>query len=498
MGAAACPRFSQHFVRVPRANLDRLVSSAMDSDCDAASQCSTASGASTGGRGRSVAVDLMVAALEVGATEKEVRQDLKTRGYKLPRISQLMKAALAKRAGNGGDTQGTQGSVSSMGTARGRSPLRRPRKWRKLTLTGDEFDVAQLFAGRGNFGEDDATALDALEKGEARGKRGERPSQKDGKGADGDFGAKQRAAKAGPLGPVAGGVPAAAAGDEAAGPRPPVKRRALAAEVTEAARAAVHAHALTLEAQFVEQDIRGDGNCFFRAVATQTAQGEASHRELRARMVAEVQARQPDFAEYMVGGNQRAALRRWCACMSRNEWADNLAVRVVCNVTARPIVVFRKEAGQAPTVFVPPGVAAEECCAAPGPIFVLLDERNAGCEHYTALIPIGQAEGAAGAGAAASGGCWPSGSGRRISGKQPGGSRLEATEIGQDGAAKQQGVGYRSVDFRSLLANWSGFCGNELSRLKALDDDAKQRGMLKGDGASSDEEGVAGDHGGAL
>ena len=69
--------------------------------------------------------------------------------------------------------------------------------------------------------------------------------------------------------------------------------------------------------------------------------------------------------------------------MGAREWADDLAVQACCDMLRRPIFIWHKELEQAAVIKQPriwqPGTPFR-------PIYLCLDERAAGCEHYTPLV----------------------------------------------------------------------------------------------------------------
>ena len=122
--------------------------------------------------------------------------------------------------------------------------------------------------------------------------------------------------------------------------------------------------------------VRGDGNCFTRAVADIMGM---DHADIRRFLVVEV-LNNPSEYECFVDD-----LNDWADAMKdEGTWADGLAVKATANCLNVPIVVFRKiNPDQSPTAFVP-----RECDDSLDlePICVELDEAFAGCEHYSPLV----------------------------------------------------------------------------------------------------------------
>eukprot|EP00973_Karenia_brevis_P086993 12063729-Karenia_brevis.AAC.1 len=91
----------------------------------------------------------------------------------------------------------------------------------------------------------------------------------------------------------------------------------------------------------------------------------------------------------MEGLNAGQTLQAWCNAMMRDRvWGDNLALEGMAQVVGHPLVVWRKDSRQEPTVFIPRGYNELD---PPYPIYLELDERHQGCEHYNALLLGGAA-----------------------------------------------------------------------------------------------------------
>ena len=78
-----------------------------------------------------------------------------------------------------------------------------------------------------------------------------------------------------------------------------------------------------------EKLIAGDGNCFFRAVALQTPDGEAWHKRLRSAVVEEVQQHRALYKDFFID----CTLENWLRNMAKDQhWCDNAAVHAAANV----------------------------------------------------------------------------------------------------------------------------------------------------------------------
>ena len=117
--------------------------------------------------------------------------------------------------------------------------------------------------------------------------------------------------------------------------------------------------------------VRGDGNCFTRAVAEFNGM---DHAKVRRIFIAEV-LNDPSEYECFVDN-----LNEWADAMKEEgTWADGLAVKATANVLHVPIAVFRKmNPDQSPTPFLPRQLGDTPDLE---PICVEFDETFAGCEH---------------------------------------------------------------------------------------------------------------------
>ena len=152
-----------------------------------------------------------------------------------------------------------------------------------------------------------------------------------------------------------------------------------------AAEASLQEQALAIKPFLVRQPIPGDGNCLYRAVAYQTAAGEAVHGELRRQSVHAAGRHWRRYACFMEGEDEAAVLA-WGENMKANAcWGDHMSCRTLSDFLGRPLVVWRQaNLDQAPACFVPHALGHLGDVT---PIYLLLDERRAGCEHYSALVP---------------------------------------------------------------------------------------------------------------
>ena len=124
--------------------------------------------------------------------------------------------------------------------------------------------------------------------------------------------------------------------------------------------------------------VSGDGNCLFRSIGVFTV-GEANHLEVRRAVLDEVTVNRLDYVPFCPD------IEAWKEGMTKpGHWGDGVAVRAASNSFRRPIVVFRSETHQEPSIFVPPGsLETRELF----PMYLLLDETSAGAEHYDPLLP---------------------------------------------------------------------------------------------------------------
>ena len=126
----------------------------------------------------------------------------------------------------------------------------------------------------------------------------------------------------------------------------------------------------------------GDGNCLFRAVAYQTPDGEASHTRLRAAAVQEVRDHLDFFGEFF---DEDFRLEPWLDEVSRDRgWGDNFALLALCNYLGRPALVWRPASPKQPPTLLMPRALAE---GDPQPLYLNMDEKFRGCEHYDPLVP---------------------------------------------------------------------------------------------------------------
>ena len=134
--------------------------------------------------------------------------------------------------------------------------------------------------------------------------------------------------------------------------------------------------------------IAGDGNCLYRSVAIQTDEGEAAHLDLRRRSVELAERTWFNYAPFFAEQTPES-VSLWARRMERaGYWGDEISCRCLADVLRRPLVVWRSEnPEQPPSCFVP--VDHEGLCVVT-PVYVSLDERVRGAEHYTALLPPGR------------------------------------------------------------------------------------------------------------
>ena len=127
----------------------------------------------------------------------------------------------------------------------------------------------------------------------------------------------------------------------------------------------------------------GDGNCQYRGVAMQCrGYGNAAHARLKRNAIAYVEANEAYFLPYFVGRQPARELASWIASAQNGAWGDHLSLVAMSHVVKRPIAVWRCESVQKPVVCVPPAYDVDDLA---DPIYLELDERVPGQEHYKAL-----------------------------------------------------------------------------------------------------------------
>ena len=152
----------------------------------------------------------------------------------------------------------------------------------------------------------------------------------------------------------------------------------------EAAEELLQEHAAAVIPHLQLRGIAGDGNCLFRAAACQVPEGEEHHVALRAICAAGAADAWERYAPYLPPCSREQVLE-WCRNMAQDRfWGDGLACRVLTDCLKRPMIIWRlMEPEQRPSCFVPAlGVVG----APVQPIYLFLDERVRGAEHYWALV----------------------------------------------------------------------------------------------------------------
>merc|ERR1712139_90534 len=78
----------------------------------------------------------------------------------------------------------------------------------------------------------------------------------------------------------------------------------------------------------------------------------------------------------------------WARRMQEGTWGDNTSLFAMCRILGRPFAVWRSGSDQVPTILAPP----TDNTTLPNPfVYLELDERRPGLEHYSALLPQPQA-----------------------------------------------------------------------------------------------------------
>jgi len=97
--------------------------------------------------------------------------------------------------------------------------------------------------------------------------------------------------------------------------------------VAEAARFRAQLHAL---GSLVIREVRGDGNCMFRAVADQVTGSEGAHAAMRTACCDFMLAHPDDFAPFLLEEEGHGSLDAYVAAMRRNaEWGGNLELQAL-------------------------------------------------------------------------------------------------------------------------------------------------------------------------
>ena len=131
------------------------------------------------------------------------------------------------------------------------------------------------------------------------------------------------------------------------------------------------------------QQVKGDGNCFYRAVGY-LGIGEEFHEEMRDDVKVEVETHHERYVEYFEGGLE--GLRAWVQEHGNpGVWADGISCKAAANCIFRPIVVIRPHVPeQPPSVFIPEIKGGEK---RPPAYLEFTEERNA--EHYNPYVLSG-------------------------------------------------------------------------------------------------------------
>ena len=151
------------------------------------------------------------------------------------------------------------------------------------------------------------------------------------------------------------------------------------------AEEALKVYAQSIRPHLQSHWIAGDGNCLYRSVAKQLPGGEGHHQALRAGstqlVIDELQRYIHRFPDH-----DPDLLTAWANQMKCvGHWGDDTSVRLITDYIRRPVLVWRlANPNQPPSCFVPVDHAA---LGQVRPVYIRLDERNPGSEHYTALLP---------------------------------------------------------------------------------------------------------------
>ena len=128
-----------------------------------------------------------------------------------------------------------------------------------------------------------------------------------------------------------------------------------------------------------EIQIAGDGHCLYRAVGYQMPCGEDQHKRVRSEIVNEVRTERKHYIPFFDDGRSR---QEWLRKQTANDWGDDITCRAAAKLYSKPIIVWRKTSEQAPVIFAPPVLDINKDLSV---MYLLLDERNKGSEHYSVL-----------------------------------------------------------------------------------------------------------------
>ena len=144
-------------------------------------------------------------------------------------------------------------------------------------------------------------------------------------------------------------------------------------------RNTVLAMATEMKPQLTVESVRGDGNCFFRAVAMLVG-SDWTHERVRVLINKEVLSRPTLYSDFVANNDVQA----WAAAQEKHGiFSENISPKIVANIVG-PVVIWRKHLpNQAPTVFV-----ADVADTSDGnqPLHSELDECGAGMEHWAPLV----------------------------------------------------------------------------------------------------------------
>lgn len=126
----------------------------------------------------------------------------------------------------------------------------------------------------------------------------------------------------------------------------------------------------------IHRDVPRDGNCFFHCIDYFSPRGIA---KWRSDLADEFIAHRALYIDYFAGED---SFQTHIKGVLSNAWGDAYDGKAAANVLGRPILIFHKDSEQDPVIQLPRRRLFNE-----GPIYLLLDESNVGCEHYSLLLP---------------------------------------------------------------------------------------------------------------
>ena len=126
----------------------------------------------------------------------------------------------------------------------------------------------------------------------------------------------------------------------------------------------------------LHKDVPGDGHCFFHCLNHFSPKGIV---QWRSDLAEEFVSNRALYIDYFEG---EQSFQTHVRGVLSNAWGDAYDGKAAANILGRPILIFHKDSDQDPVIQLPSQKLLNE-----NPIYLLLDESNAGCEHYSLLLP---------------------------------------------------------------------------------------------------------------